>query len=108
MMREYKIFLKEDKIINYIHDALDIKMTKEKGRGIFATEFIMKGTLLIVERAIAESEENGEDETLICKCSNLLDLKGVKCLRLCTLSFGTFSSKEILYVGVSSEENKIP
>ena len=45
-------FLKEDKVLNFT-DNLEIKMTQDKGRGIFASEDLRKGDLIVVERAIA-------------------------------------------------------
>ena len=45
---------KEDlhEVFNYIN-GLDIRITKNKGRGVFATKAIMKGELIIVEKPIA-------------------------------------------------------
>ena len=40
-------------LINYINKDLEIRITKQKGRGIFAKTKIKQGTLLIVEKPIA-------------------------------------------------------
>jgi hypothetical protein len=45
-------FLKDGKVINYVHDNIVLKMTKDKGRGLFATEDIDEGDLLIVEKGV--------------------------------------------------------
>ena len=47
-----EIYLKEDKILNFT-DNLEIKMTKDRGMGIFAREHLWKGDLIVVERAVA-------------------------------------------------------
>ena len=43
----------EGKIINFIQ-GVEIKMTKDRGRGVFASKPLKKGDLLVVEKAIAE------------------------------------------------------
>ena len=40
-------------IVNRI-EGIEIKMTKDKGRGVFASRDLKKGDLLVVERAVAE------------------------------------------------------
>ena len=40
--------------MNYLY-GVEIKMTPDKGRGVFATASLKKGELLIVENAVAES-----------------------------------------------------
>ena len=47
-------FMKQDKILNYL-DGVEVKMTKDKGRGVFASKNLKRGELLIVEKAIAQS-----------------------------------------------------
>jgi hypothetical protein len=54
-------YLEQDKVLNYVYGGsngygLEIKMTDCKGRGVFATEPLKKGQLLIVEKALAEVE----------------------------------------------------
>ena len=53
----HKMELYEQKyhIINYIHPGLEIKMTKKRGRGIFATKDFTLGDMLIVEKPIVYS-----------------------------------------------------
>jgi len=46
--------MKQDKILNYL-DGVEVKMTKDKGRGVFASKNLKRGELLIVEKAIAQS-----------------------------------------------------
>ena len=48
-------FISEKKILNFIHPDIEIKMTKDKGRGIFAAKDLMKGDLLLVDTAIVET-----------------------------------------------------
>ena len=38
---------------NYIHPNLEIRMTKDKGRGVFATKPINPGELIFAEKPIA-------------------------------------------------------
>ena len=47
-------FLEHDKIFNFVN-GIEIKMSEGKGRGLFTTKKISKGTLLIVERAVIEA-----------------------------------------------------
>ena len=44
----------EKKILNYIQ-GVEIKLTKDKGRGVFAAKAFKKGELIVVENAIAEA-----------------------------------------------------
>ena len=46
-------YLTENKILNYIHPDIEIKMTQEKGRGLFVTRDFKRGDMLIVDKAIA-------------------------------------------------------
>ena len=46
--------MKDGAIRNYIH-GVEIKQTKDKGRGVFATKFLKRGTLIVVEKVTAES-----------------------------------------------------
>ena len=39
-------------MVNFIHPDLEIKMTKDKGRGVFATKLIKANVILAVERPI--------------------------------------------------------
>ena len=45
----------QNSILNYMNN-LEIKMTEHKGRGVFVSKNIIKGELLIVERALAFTE----------------------------------------------------
>jgi len=40
-------------LYNYVHPGLEIKMTKDKGRGIFCTKDFKKHDLLVVEKPLA-------------------------------------------------------
>jgi len=42
-------------LFNYVN-GLEIKMTKNKGRGVFATRNLVKDELLIVEKPVASIE----------------------------------------------------
>ena len=45
-------YQKSKNLLNYIHDALEIKITKNMGRGVFATREIYKNELVIIEKPI--------------------------------------------------------
>jgi len=45
--------LENDKILNFIQ-GVKLKMTKDKGRGVFASKDLKRGDLLVVEKSIAE------------------------------------------------------
>ena len=51
----FNVLKKYTKILNYV-EGIEIKMTKDRGRGVFATKFLKKNTLIVVEKAIAEAE----------------------------------------------------
>ena len=53
MISDQKKFIEEGKIVNFIQ-GVEIKRTKDKGRGVFASKSLKKGDLLVVEKAIAE------------------------------------------------------
>ena len=40
-------------LINYVNDKLVIRMTPDKGRGVFATKDILPGEVIVVEKPIA-------------------------------------------------------
>ena len=42
-------------MLNYVH-GLEIKMTKDKGRGLFAAIDIQEGQLILVEKALCYAE----------------------------------------------------
>ena len=88
-----------------------------KGRGVFASKPLKKGTLIIVEKAVAEAEHANmqdvhtyADKTskliriadkvyegeLVKKCLELSELKGIDALRLSYLYDGT--NKESLTI----------
>jgi hypothetical protein len=50
-------FLKENKVFNYAV-GIEVKMTKDMGRGIFITQPFKRGNLIIIEKAIAEGRED--------------------------------------------------
>jgi electron transfer flavoprotein alpha/beta subunit len=49
--------LQKSNILNYL-DGVEIKMTPDKGRGVFATKPLNRGDLIAVEKAVALSEEH--------------------------------------------------
>ena len=51
VIADVESFLKQDKILNYL-DGVEIKMTPDKGRGVFASKDLKRGELIIVEKAI--------------------------------------------------------
>jgi len=76
-------------------------MTPDKGRGVFASKALNRGDLIVVEKAIALSEEHlGKNITylsnaftagpqdLIRKCAELYNLKGVDAVRMSYLFDG--------------------
>ena len=54
-MAHCPLYEKTGHIANYIN-GLEIKMTKDKGRGVFATRDLKEGELIIVETPIAYFE----------------------------------------------------
>lgn len=76
-------------VVNFaIHD-LELKMTDDRGRGLFAKRKLEKGELLIAEKAIAVGTEDvigsinkGDSASLIQKCIDLAQVKGIHALRL--------------------------
>ena len=52
---------------NYIHPNLEIRMTQEKGRGVFATKRIKQGEMIFAEKPIVSS-------SLFCFDAYLLDV----------------------------------
>ena len=50
--------LKSNSLLNFITEDLEIKMAENKGRGVFTTRNIKSGELLIIEKALAHSENN--------------------------------------------------
>jgi hypothetical protein len=45
--------LSKNLFIDYINPLLEIRKSEDKGRGVFATADIAKGTLISAERALA-------------------------------------------------------
>lgn len=95
------IIQKEDKVLkqmftNFIHSALTMKMTKTRGRGLFATEFIKEGTIIIAEKAFIVVEKGlksfdkvvikpdgmtnrmlHDEAPIIQKCQEIASLQGI-------------------------------
>ena len=46
-------YLQETHVLNHIHEALEIRYSKNKGRGVFTTQDLKKGDILIVEKPLA-------------------------------------------------------
>lgn len=98
--------------MNFVQ-GLEVKMTRNMGRGLFATRAIVKGELLIGEKAIAFGKETfpdggdatkrelqrslspdrtihyGDQTDLIKQCTDLSKLKGIDALRLSHLFDGS-------------------
>ena len=55
MIKNQKQYLAQGKVINNLDAAIEIKMTKDKGRGVFSTKFMKKGHLISVEKALTEA-----------------------------------------------------
>lgn len=95
-------------MLNYVW-GVEIKMSKHKGRGLFASEHIKKGDLLIVEKAIAVGSQksdglgysfSGDKKNLydvhdmshmnqVCNLAKVTSLRGVEAMRVSTLYDGT-------------------
>jgi hypothetical protein len=80
VLADPETFLKKGNLLNYIQ-GVEIKMTEDRGRGVFATELLKKGDLIAVELPIAESLHNDPDNFLD-RCLDLSELKGYQSLRL--------------------------
>ena len=50
---------------NYIHPNLEIRMTKDKGRGVFATKLIEPGELIFAEKPIAMATDTALHEYVL-------------------------------------------
>ena len=50
--------------MNFISPNIDLKMTADKGRGVFAKESINKGDLILVERPVAIGIGGGIQENV--------------------------------------------
>ena len=95
-----KAILQKSNILHYLGDV-EIKITPDKGRGVFASKPLNRGDLIVVEKAIALSEEHlGKNITylsnaftagpfdLIRKCAEVYKLKGLDAVRLTYLFDG--------------------
>ena len=101
-------FTTQNKVLNYVF-GLDIKLTKDKGRGIFAARDLCKGDLLVVEKAVAEAYQdnlqlhkgisiNDSSYTSMMKqCQEIARGGGVEAIRL-----------SYLYDGTNKDELEIP
>ena len=119
--------LHHENFINFVQ-SLEIKISKGKGRGLFATRNIYKGDLLIAEKAIANGKPSksstekteiskinisvDEKAEIINKCYELAQLKGVQALRLSYLHDGEFQDLKIppidIFVKNKYKNHKIP
>ena len=112
--------MEQGKVLNHIGD-LEIKMTPDRGRGIFATKLLKMGDLVLVESAVAGVVQNRqmldgfnlatchiekrhvkqlqEDlrEELTKNCIDVAQLKGVEAYRM-----------SFLYAGGDKSDLKIP
>jgi len=119
-------------ILNYV-GPIEIKMSKDKGRGLFAKQDIKQGALLIVEQAVSFGSQHvdatgysfsGYKEDLydvhdiahvdqLCRLSNLTSLGGVEAARVSTLFDGSEAScQEIppieLFVNRDYDKEQVP
>jgi len=94
-------------------------MTKDKGRGLFASIDIQEGELILVEKAICYAEANKIKEgyceqgsevvfdignyRLECQCQEFAKLKGIQALRLSYLYYGDDEIFEIPPISVFVE-----
>lgn len=51
--QEFNIFMSKNLFMNYVNPFVEIKMTPQKGRGIFATQKIGYGSLISAEKSLA-------------------------------------------------------
>ena len=56
-MKNYKEFLEANKVVNHIQ-GVEIKLTRFRGRGVFASKDLKRGELIIVERALGEAHQD--------------------------------------------------
>lgn len=68
---------------------MKVLITPKKGRGLFASRPILKGELLIAEKAIA----TGTDQNLIQKCCDLSEIQGIEAKRISYLFDGISDPK---------------
>ena len=57
-------FFDAGKVVNH-QAGLLVKMTKDKGRGLFANKAFKRGTLIAIDKAIAEGRE--DSKAMVCK-----------------------------------------
>ena len=88
-------------------------MTKNKGRGLFASRLLRKGELIIAEKAIAcDQNTSGDNKKMLEICSDIMQYKGINALRLSLLSDGSNENLEIpsidIYTKNEYKSHKIP
>ena len=101
-------------VLNFIQ-GLEIKMTEDMGRGIFAAKDLRRGELLVVEKSIADAIDDGDElgiqfnyknssniydgahREIVKKCFDLSRLQGTEAVRL-----------SYLYAGGDIKDLKIP
>ena len=66
---EYRKDCKE-LIFNWISPQIEVKVSENKGRGVFTTKPFKKGDLMIVEQALAEGLVSNENESFVFKNSS--------------------------------------
>ena len=54
LLANFQEYLAAGKVVNYIQ-GVEIKLTKFRGRGVFATKDLERGELIVVEKALAEA-----------------------------------------------------
>ena len=92
VIKNAKKYHDENRIINYVN-GVQIKMTEDRGRGVFATRFLKKGTLIAVETAAVQALDAAKSDAakaaLVEKCADVAKLKGVEALRMSYMYDGT-------------------
>ena len=73
--------------------SLELKLTQNNGRGVFAINDIKKGELIIADKAIASIEFNiGEQDKMIDECVKICKVGGILALRMSHLWDGIFDN----------------
>ena len=91
--------MSENKILNYIN-GLELRQTKSEGRGLFAIKPIKKGSLLIVEKAIAAGIQEIKPNL---KAQDVMIMLAEKFHNLCTLKNHTVYRLNHLFDGSPGE-----
>ena len=69
-------------------DGREIKMTADKGRGVFATKNFKRGSLMIVEKSIVDVFETTNPKVEMAEMLSEVNFKGIQFLRIANLYDG--------------------